>query len=434
MIHTSASETVTVDKRRTDPSPSGARRTARWLVPLALCLPLAVLPGMSQGAETTQAPSLLQPPVPGAMQRWSAAHMGYKLYVPSATAAADIARRFNLMVVARGEFDAYETEMHAANPLLKTLVYLNGTYGGTSPTAYPDAWYAHDANGNKIQSKLFNNYLMEVANPAWADDRAALCTQLLASSHADGCYADMMGVSSLNPNYCTGLAINPATGKVWVWADYLRATGFIADKIRAASPDRPLAGNGLGNGTRFYSGIRSSKDNLKYLDAGHSEIWLRDGRTSLTGFPDEITWKKNVDMLRDAASVGQGVIMAQTKVWIPATQAQFDQWHKYALASFLLGNDGRSWFTFSEAKTLAAATVDHPWDRVDVGIATAAYQHVGAVYQRGFTKGFAAVNPTSAPATVTLPPGIYTNLAGDIVTSETLPPHTGDVFTLTPTA
>lgn len=417
-------------------------RRARWLLAAALLPSLTLSSGTARAADAGQQTSKLSPPVPGTMQRWSAAHMtectpeptrdcGMNIAVPSVDVAISIARRFNLIVVADGQFNAYETEMHAANPLLKTLVYLNGTYSKPSET-YPESWYARDVNGNKIRSKLFGNYLMEVANPAWGDDRAQVCSRLLASSHADGCYADMLGVSSINPDYCTGLAINPGTGQVWTWADYVVATSAIANKMRAASPERPLAGNGLGNGTRFYGGYRSSRDILKVLDAGHSEIWLRDGRTPLTGFPDEASWKKNVDMLADAASVGEGVVLAQTKVWIPATQQQLNQWHKYALASFLLGNDGRSWFTFSKAKTLAAATVDHPWDRVDVGIAAGPYEHVGRAYQREFTKGFAAVNPTNAPVTVTMPAGVYKNLAGRILASETLPPHSGDVFTLGP--
>lgn len=396
----------------------------------ALLAAVAVTPGTSQGA-VPPGGGALNPPVPGAMQRWSAAHMAKATDRPaSVEAAVEIARRFNLIVVANGEFDAYETEMHAANPLLKTLVYLNGTYGGTSATAWPDSWYARDIYGNKITSKLFNNYLMDVSNPLWADNRAKVCSNLLASTHVDGCYADMMGVSSLNPNYCTGRAVNPATGKVWTQAAYIAATNAIAERIRAVN-NVPLAGNGLGNGTRFYSGAQSSKDILKSLDAGHSEIWLRDGRTPITGWPDEPTWKKNVDMLVDAASIG-GSILAQTKVWITATPEQIDAWHRYALASFLLGNDGKSWFTFSDARTLAAATIDHPWDRVDVGVPTGPYERVDGVYQRSFTNGFAAVNPTTAPATVTLPPGVYTNLNGEIVTSETLPPHGGDVFTLVP--
>ena len=222
--------------------------------------------------------------------------------------------------------------------------------------------------------------------------------------------------------------MNPATGQVWTVPDYLAAVGGVAATVRAGNPV-PIGGNGLGDGPKYFSGPTSSRPILSYLDAAHAEIFLRSGQEPIGAWPSLSQWQKSVDMLADAGAIGTPVL-AQTKVWVSATASQIDQWHRFALASFLLGADGSSWFTFSGSRTLAAATADHPWDRVDVGTPTGGYTPAGAAFVRTFTRGYAAVNPSSSSVNVTLPSGSYRNLEGTAVTATTLPPHSGEVFTL----
>jgi hypothetical protein len=387
-----------------------------------------VLPGPA-GAGAASSP--LAPTTVGAMHRWAAAHMAddWKNAGITQTKAAGIAGQFDLMVVARGEFDAFEPAMHAANPRLKTLVYLNGTYLPRGQAGkYPESDFAHTSTGARINQALkWGNYLMNVASPHWADAVAKLCSKLLASSHADGCYLDMMGPQALNPGYDTGLPVNPATGQVWSSGDYLGAVGVLAGRVRSVNPV-PIAGNGLGDGPKYFDTKNSSRPALSYLDAAHAEIWLRAGGDPIGAWPSVADWHASVDMLGNAGAAGTPVL-AQTKVWINATQAQIDQWHSFALASFLLGTDSTSWFTFSSSRTLAGSTSDHPWDRVDVGSPSSGYVlGPGGAYERPFTRGFAAVNPTTSTVTVALP-GDYVDLNGNTVRTVTLSPHTGQVFT-----
>jgi len=70
---------------------------------------------------------------------------------------------------------------------------------------------------------------------------------------------------------------------------------------------------------------------------------------------------------------------------------------------------------------------DYAWDHVNIGIPSGPYAQNGSLYERSFSNGIVAVNPTSAPATITFA-GTYTNLDGTAVTSETLAPDSGDVF------
>ena len=110
-----------------------------------------------------------------------------------------------------------------------------------------------------------------------------------------------------------------------------------------------------------------------------------------------------------------------------AAPEQIDRWHKYALASFLLGTNGHSYFNFSTANTVAGVFIDHPWDRVQVGGPVNRYAKVRGVYRRDFSAGIALVNPTTASVTLSLG-GTYRDLSGVERTSITLTPNTGDVL------
>jgi hypothetical protein len=66
---------------------------------------------------------------------------------------------------------------------------------------------------------------------------------------------------------------------------------------------------------------------------------------------------------------------------------------------------------------------------VNIGVPTGSYAKVGSVYRRSFSNGLVLVNPTTSSATVALS-GPYTTLSGTVVTSVTLPPHTGQVLTI----
>jgi hypothetical protein len=134
-----------------------------------------------------------------------------------------------------------------------------------------------------------------------------------------------------------------------------------------------------------------------------------------------------LDNPADPAHVTGESVMATTKLWVSATPAQQASWHKFALASFLLAAGGHSYFSFLKDTSNAALVQDYAYDHVNIGTPLGPYTQTGSLYERSFTNGIVAVNPTTVPATITLD-GTYTNLDGTALTSETLAPDTGDVF------
>ncbi len=362
------------------------------------------------------------------LQRYAATNMAADQTV-TASQAVEIATRFNLIVATKRTFAPYAAAMRAANPNLRLLAYQNGAFAQSSqPTAYPDSWYARSAGGAKVRSRGFGNYLMNIGTPAWRQSAAQECAANLAKSGYDGCYLDMLGTAPLSPRYVNGVPINPGTGVVWTPRDYLAGTAAIATEVKAQNPGVIVAGNGLGSGARYYNEAGGSPLSLLLsLDAAHSEIWLRTPHQSLTKFKSESSWLRDVSMIADAGARGR-VVLATTKIWTPGTSAQIDAWHRYTVASFLLGTNGQSYLNFLPSKTMAGITGDSPYDRADVGTPLGPFAKTGGVYQRAFTNGLVLVNPTGVPVAVPLLRQM-TTLDGRTVSSLTMAPNTGEVLT-----
>ena len=362
-----------------------------------------------------------------ALQRWVATNGAQDQTVTQAEAKA-IARRFDVVVARQRTFAPYVSAMRRANPRLLLLVYLNGVF--SSPErSYPEAMYAHDARGERLYSTKWKRWMMDVGNPRWADNVAEECTHDLAASGYDGCYVDMLGTAPLNEGYVSSTPVNPRTGTAWTKDEYIAATSAIGSTVERANSRAVVVGNGLANGKRYFAPHGSTAPLLNGLDGGNAEGWIRGAHQAVNTFRKEVDWRRDVDMLVHAGQRGRSVL-AMTKVWVRATQPEIDRWHKYALASFMLGNDGRSFFSFysdRDRQSLLEARTAHPWDDLAIGAPTGAYRKADGVYRRDFTNGTALVNPTGSPATVRLG-GTYRDLDGVIRSSVTLPPNTGEVL------
>jgi hypothetical protein len=125
-------------------------------------------------------------------------------------------------------------------------------------------------------------------------------------------------------------------------------------------------------------------------------------------------------MLRDAGAQGKSVLVL-TKLWARATEAQTKRWHRFALASFLLGDDGRSYFFFTASRR-RDPTRGHPLWNVDLGDPLSSYATIGGVYQREFEYGKVLVNPTNTRISIELG-GLYVNLSGTSIRRVALGPH-----------
>jgi hypothetical protein len=122
-------------------------------------------------------------------------------------------------------------------------------------------------------------------------------------------------------------------------------------------------------------------------------------------------------------------VVVTTKLWLSGTTAaQQASWHRYSLASFLLGTTGSSYFSFTASRGAAEIQTIRPLDHIDIGTPSGPYSLVtSAVYKRDYTGGTVFVN--QGTGTVTFPvSGQCTTLDGALVTgSLTMPARTGEI-------
>jgi hypothetical protein len=336
-----------------------------------------------------------------------------------AEAVAD-ARRFDFLSAVPLAYKDHLPAMKRANPKLVVVGYMNAMFAQkTQGSAYPEAWYARDAAGNKVRSNNYGNYLMQPVS-GWVESRRQACREILAMGYT-GCFLDMLGDAPTLPHYVTSLPINPATHQPWTSRDYLAATTRVGTAIRDAAGAKALVlGNGYVSGARYFGG---SSVMAAGLDGSIAESAFRDARDSVTKFRTEERWKLDVDMAVDAGRKGKTVVYV-TKVWANGTQAQKDAYQKYMLASFLLGTDGRSYFACDYGGSPRSATEAKPYYGASLGAPSGAYAKIGGAYQRSFAHGKVVVNPTDSTVTVSLG-GIYRDAegAGAAITTLTLQPH-----------
>ncbi len=303
---------------------------------------------------------------------------------------------------------------------------MNATFlqAGQPGSNLPESAYAHDANGHRITNAATGNTLMNPASVQWIETRIFECKSFLAQSGYDGCYLDLLGVAPLSTPFVSAVPIDPMTNKPYTTSEWLTLTGSLAAAVRVANCPHVLYGNGLSNGSLFFS--KGTDQLVGNLDGGIAEAWMRGSRTPAGFFPNESTWKQNVDMLAYVESQGKP-LLTLTKLWVPVTHPQAIQWFQYTLASFLLGSGGLSSFFFSFSPTQSRTTPCY-WCYLPIGSPTGSYAKVGGLYQRQFSTGKVLVNPT--PATVTVQLGrTYHDAYGHAMTSATLTPNTGLILT-----
>src|SRR6202044_2635483 len=105
--------------------------------------------------------------------------------------------------------------------------------------------------------------------------------------------------------------------------------------VKSGNPSALVVANGLADGQKF-------SQTSPLLTAAHtamSEIFLRVSRNPESDFPSTADWLQDVNMLTYAGSHGFGV-MTVTKLWAKATAPQIEQWHRFTLGTFLIGDGG----------------------------------------------------------------------------------------------
>lgn len=362
----------------------------------------------------------------GTVQLWSNENSA-STHNPTLEEALEDAAAFDLITPLKGTYRKYVPEMKAVNPDLILLSYMNGSLAQSfEGEAYPDEWYLKDATGARVVSDSWGNYLMNPSSDGWIGNRIAVAQEFIAFSGYDGVLMDVMGTAPINENYSSGVAINPATGQAWTKDQWLAATSNLAAQVKAAVAPKIVFANGLGSGPRYFNSSASSAQLLSGIDGGHAEAFLRNAKEPITRYPTAKDWSKEIEMLIDAAARGK-TVLTLTKVWAEGAQEEKDAWHRYALASYLMGAGEKTYFTFQYAPDDDPTTTRSIWS-TNVGSPLGTYSELAnGAYSRIFANGISLVNPTAATVTVPLG-GTYRTLEGALVTAMTLAPNQGDVL------
>jgi hypothetical protein len=337
-----------------------------------------------------------------------------------AMAAAD---GFDVIMALPIAYADHVAAMRRVNPNLQILAYVNGGYSvNDDGSHHPQNWYARDRNGGKITSVRFGNYLMDPTQPGWIDDVAARCRSALGRSGYDGCFLDSLGPAALQPSYVTGLPVSRFTGMVWQREPYLEATSRLARQVKRRIAPRHVVANGVGSGEAYLDdpGTGALAD---AVDGAMVELFVREPGASLTDYRSVTEWRKDVDMLVDAGRTGR-VLLCITKAWAPGPQVQKDRLHRFAFGTFLLGTNGRSFFSFLSGRNVSRQSP--PWE-VPLGSPLEPFAMEGGLFRRRFTSGWVIVNPEDRRLELDLDRPMRT-ASGNLVRRVRMAPHSAAFF------
>jgi hypothetical protein len=419
--------------------------------------------------------------------------MGY-----SQAQADTIASKHELVIIFNdgmdGKVAGMKTAASGASPShdVSVIQYVNGPFSPNVSTpaslAYAEDLYAHDVTdtgtgltASRRYYKEYGTWLMYVRDPRWLTDRAANATSSynqFTPTKCDGWWVDSLGVGAAlggdvhdkdNTLISAGTAAvkDPTTDATYDVAKWVQETtnllAWIRGDVGRDGPD-PLGvwTNGLGTGADYFASAKGPPSRLCSVSHGAmAEQFLRSPTAALSTWPSEDLWKQTVNMLIDAGNRGW-VVMATTKIWVDHSHSAYgngdgehayvNQFHKYAIGTFMLGSNGRQLFHFRHDWDSAVAanitgsdtdvgadskercTNGERWlteanavgwptvfftdtigaDGLSGGIVSArTVSGAGAYYRRDFTDGLVIVNPTASNTNaITLPAGTYLDLDG----------------------
>ncbi len=338
----------------------------------------------------------------------------------SQTNAVTLAQSIDMLSENQGELDRWFPAMRAANPSLVILKYVSGSTSHASELL-PPSEYLHGTDGSLCVQAQFRNVVMNVRDPGWIASRIAGAR----SPGFDGVFLDVMGAAPVAPGYLSCIPVDPATAQRYTPADWLRDTTAEAGIIKRALGSALVISNGLDNGSGFFDPRAPTSLLLSTSDGALAEGWMRDKSRPAATFPTIGSWMDDWRML---TGDGARVVIGMVKMGSGTTPAQIDQWHRFSLATFLLGASAGSYYDFIGGDDLAANLADSPSEHVDLGPALGPATQQGDAWVRRYLKGMVVVNPTAAPVAVPLPRPARDLAGQSVATSDLLPAHSGDVL------
>ena len=367
---------------------------------------LALNPAAASAADATNPRVANGAPVPpgGVALTWSPAYMTDS-HAFTAANATTMAQKFDLVAAMPIAFNKYVTSMRQTNPDLSLLAYANATLANENTSAgLPESAFAHDQYGDRIFSPDWHEYLMESSSPAWRDRASAQCVQRSKDGGYDGCLVDMLILGLYADAGLTGgIPANPATGNLYTQPEYRQQMIELAAHYRAKSPQLAHIGNSIENAWRYWQDKQAPSRPLATSQPGAQiEDFLRGAFGSVSRFPSAADWVRNVDVIRDMQNQGS-VVLASTKLWVNPTDAETARWQAYSMATFLMGAQGKAYFSFSRTRNITGvlnANVPYSMPK-QIGLPKGAMVALAnGAYTRSFANGMSVVNPTTSTVTV----------------------------------
>jgi Hypothetical glycosyl hydrolase family 15 len=156
--------------------------------------------------------------------------------------------------------------------------------------------------------------------------------------------------------------------------------------------------------------------------------FLRAPDAPLATFRPDSEWKRDVDGLASLSSRPNLIVLVATRFdQVSDEEAdQLQSWFDYALASFLMGENGsHAYFSFQGARAddyMASEELG-----VALGLPVGRYFPTYGVYARHFQHGLVVVNPGNTARELPLA-RVYVTPAGETLTRLMLVPHTGQIL------
>jgi hypothetical protein len=347
----------------------------------------------------------------------------HRSVVNTRTEAVTVAKRYNVVVGQSKVYRPYLGAMHAARPHVVVAAYKSSISAGgenyTFVSRNHPSWFLRDRYGNR----LHDSYGAYLINPKSLGVRrwTAKVAKRAQADGFDAFFLDSLGTYGLEAFH--GTPIDPSTGVAFTPKTWLAATRGLAKRVNAAVAI-PVIGNGLRDGSTYFSSS-ATYHLLDVLQAGEFEACFRAATFSASWFPSTTSWLRQVKALSSVQRRGRRAL-CWVKIYSSASSAQQQQWHDFALASFLLAQRGKAYFYFQGSTSENALST---WGdkSIRIGRPLTGRLASGNIYYRVYTHGMVAVNPTGISGLMQLSSSYM--LAGHAISSLTLPAHGGVVLT-----
>lgn len=373
---------------------------------------------------------------------------GHYYAVPSsATVAAQLAVLCDFLVTKPSAIEPFAQAMYTANPGLFMGEYDKSIQSDPAVT-FPEPWYAHTSttlsSANRVQ--VFSKYWEMQADQVtstYTDGRGISGTtwrEYIAKDH-------WKNVADLNATFPTtnpvnliyfdsmgqfvGALVNPTTGALYTASQWHQVVYTVGDQgmNRRPSVGMWVFANGLTDGNAYMgtavlpsAPTGAKADIINHVDVAIAESFLRGNGSSVTVFPSNRTVEQSIDLLKSISALPNKAVWVVLNInnataggggFVPTstTPTQMQQWRRYAMSIFLIGNDGKAFFEFVESTSLLPWDEDHPYYHVILGAPVdtlanglAYIDGTTGLYTRKFAQGTVYVN--NSGSAVTFNPGV----------------------------